>query len=222
MSRYERNAPAISPEEQKILARKKVLVAGCGGLGGYIIEFLSRIGVGQITAVDGDTFAESNLNRQLLSTEQTIGRSKAECAKERIAVVNPEVTVTPVYEFITENNADSLLSDHDAVVDALDSGKARLIVAAAARKAGIPFISGAIGGWYGRVIVLYPNDNADFLWQGNPPSPAGNLCCTAAHVASVQSAETVKVLLNRGGIIRGKILEIDLFNARWDEIPLNL
>ena len=221
MSRYERNAPAISLDEQTILAQKKVIVAGCGGLGGYIIEFLGRVGVGHITAVDGDVFVESNLNRQLLSNQQTLGRPKAECAKERMSVVNPEITLTSVYEFITEENVDALIAGHDAIVDALDNGKTRLLIASAARKAEIPFISGAIGGWYGRVIVLYPGDNADFLWQGKPPQPAGNPCFTAAHIATVQSAETVKVLLNRPGVIRGKLLEIDLLNARWDEIPLS-
>ena len=220
MSRYERNAPAISLDEQEKLAQKNVLVVGCGGLGGYIIEFLGRIGVGRITAADGDVFIESNLNRQILSTEQTLGRPKAECAKERMQIVNPEVTVTPVCKYITEENVDEYIKGHDAVVDALDNGKTRLLIAAAARKAKIPFISGAIGGWYGRVIVLYPDDNADFLWQGQPPSPPGNPCCTAAHVASIETAETIKVLLDRPGIIRSKLLELDLLNARWEEIPL--
>ena len=220
MSRYERNAPAITPDEQKTLAQKQALVAGCGGLGGYIIELLARAGVGHITAVDGDVFVESNLNRQLLSSPQTIGKPKAACAYERITAINPEIALTPVQEYITEENVGRLISGHDAIVDALDNGKTRLIIAEAARKAGIPFISGAIAGWHGRVIVLYPEDNADFLWQGESAQSQGNPCFTAAHVASIQSAETVKVLLGRPGIIRGKLLEIDILNARWEEIPL--
>ena len=222
MERYERNAPAITAAEQEILAAKSVLVAGCGGLGGYIIEFLGRMGVGSITAIDGDVFAVSNLNRQLLATGDTLGRQKAKCAKERMNAVNPEISITPVCEFITGENADETVAGHDIAVDALDSGEARLLLAAATRKAGIPFVSGAIGGWYGRVIVLYPGDNADFLWKGKPSAPVGNLCCTAAHVASVQAAETIKALLGKQGIIRGKLLELDMLNARWDEIPLEI
>ena len=221
MSRYERNAPAISGDEQAVLAEKRVLVAGCGGLGGYIIEFLGRVGVGHITVVDGDVFSVSNLNRQLLSTMQTLGRPKPECAKERMVEVNPEVELTPVCAYITEENADEMVAGHDIIVDALDNGKARIILTAAAKKAGIPFVCGAIGGWHGRVIVLYPGDNVDFLWQGEASPQTGNLCFTAAHVASIQASETVKALLSRPGAIRGKLLEIDLLSGNWDEIKLD-
>ena len=221
MSRYERNAPAISAAEQGLLATKRVFVAGCGGLGGYIIEFLGRVGIGHITVADGDVFSDSNLNRQLLSTEETLGRPKPECAKERMSIVNSAVSVTPVCKFVTEENAGEMVAGHDVVVDALDNGKSRLVLSSAARKMGVPLVSGAIGGWYGRVIVLYPRDNADFLWQGDQPPMTGNLCYVAALVASVQSAEVVKVLLDRPGVIRGKLLDIDLLNARYDEIPLD-
>ena len=68
--RYSRNLPAVSEEEQAVLARRRVLVAGCGGLGGYLIEYLARMGVGEITAVDGDLFEPSNLNRQLLAVPE--------------------------------------------------------------------------------------------------------------------------------------------------------
>ena len=220
MGRYERNEPAISEAEQTTLAGKRALVAGCGGLGGYIIEFLGRIGVGFITAVDGDVFTVSNLNRQLLSTEETLGRPKPDCARERMAAVNPDIDVVPVCGYITEANVEEMIEGHDVIVDALDNGKTRLLLTSAARKAGIPFVSGAIGGWHGRVIVLYPGDNADFLWQGPPAGSMGNLCCTAAHVASVQAAETVKVLLGKPGVIRSRLLEINLLSAQWDEIPL--
>ena len=77
--RYCRNLPAISAEEQAALKEKRVLVAGCGGLGGYLIEHLARMGVGRITAVDGDVFEESNLNRQILSAPALLGRPSSTC-----------------------------------------------------------------------------------------------------------------------------------------------
>ena len=92
-ARYERNLPALSEAECLALGQKRVLVVGCGGLGGHIIDQLARIGVGAIRAVDGDVFESSNLNRQLLSAVPLLGVSKAKAAAEHIARVNPEITV---------------------------------------------------------------------------------------------------------------------------------
>ena len=222
MPRYERNFPAISPAEQEILREKRVLVAGCGGLGGYILEFLGRVGVGSLTAVDGDVFSDSNLNRQLLSTGETLGQPKPDCAAERMKTVNPDVVVTPVCAFITEENADRLVAGHDIVVDALDNGPARLILARAAGRLGIPLVSGAISGWRGRILILMPGDNAGFLWGGGAGAAAGNLCFTASCTASVQASETVKLLLERPGTLKNRMLEFDLLSGRWEDIPLDL
>ncbi|NLG41191.1 MAG: HesA/MoeB/ThiF family protein, partial [Chloroflexi bacterium] len=83
MLRYLRNHDAISEAEQAILAQKRVLVVGCGGLGGYVIECLARIGVGYLRVVDGDVFDETNLNRQLLSSNMNLGRPKTLAAQQR-------------------------------------------------------------------------------------------------------------------------------------------
>ena len=82
--RYERNIPALSEAECEILQRKRVLVVGCGGLGGHLIDMLARIGVGALRVVDGDVFEPSNLNRQLLSEVPLLGVSKARAAAARI------------------------------------------------------------------------------------------------------------------------------------------
>ena len=100
--RYIRNIPAVSEEEQAALSGKRVLVVGCGGLGGCLIEHLARMGVGEITAVDGDAFEPSNLNRQLLSTQDLLGTGKALAAQARARAVNPEVTVRAVEAFLDE------------------------------------------------------------------------------------------------------------------------
>ena len=76
--RFSRNIPTISEAEQSILRQKRVAIIGCGGLGGYLAEFMARVGVGAITVVDGDSFEETNLNRQNLSLPALIGRGKAE------------------------------------------------------------------------------------------------------------------------------------------------
>src|SRR5512133_248942 len=92
-ARYQRNRQAISAEQQRILFHSRVAVIGCGGLGGYVIEELARLGVGTIIAIDPDVFEEHNLNRQLLSSPATLGRAKVEAAAARIAEINPAVTL---------------------------------------------------------------------------------------------------------------------------------
>jgi len=223
MGRYERNFPAITKAEQEKLKSSRVFVAGCGGLGGYILEFLIRIGVGNITACDGDVFAPSNLNRQLLSTVPLLGVSKAKAAEMRAEETNPEVKVSAKECFITEENASELISGHDLVIDALDNGNARHILALEVKKQGIPMVSGAISGWFGRAFVLMPEDEIpDYLWLGAEGAMRGNLGFTAAVIASVQAAEAVKLLIGRGENLCGRILEIDLKSAEFEEIPLDL
>ena len=107
--RYIRNLGALTEEECALLRTKTVFVAGCGGLGGYLIEMLLRLGVGAIRAADGDAFEASNLNRQLLSSPQALGHSKAEAAAARAAQVNPEVRFEAIPAFVTEENAARLI-----------------------------------------------------------------------------------------------------------------
>ncbi len=95
----------LSREENLMLRKKSAVVVGCGGLGGYIIEMLTRIGIGKLTVIDGDVFEDSNLNRQLLATPENLGTSKAAAALKRIQMINPDVQVNLVSEFITSANA---------------------------------------------------------------------------------------------------------------------
>ncbi len=221
MDRYFKNHSAISKDEQAVLTEKHVLVAGCGGLGGYVIELLSRLGVGHITVVDGDIFNETNLNRQLFCTENTLGKEKAPAAAERISVVNPLVQIKSVCTYINEENVSEFVSGQDVVIDALDNKDSRSILMDGAAKAGIPLVHGAIAGWTGRVSVLYSGDeSAQIILSGSGSSGleklSGNLSFTAALVASFQAAETVKILIGRGNTEGSRIIEIDLLNDNFE------
>lgn len=225
MLRYQRNKAAISDSEQQILSGAKVLVAGCGGLGGYCIELLGRIGVGHITAVDSDVFDETNLNRQLLSSVSKLGCLKAEAAKDRMRDVNPLVTVYPRVLRIDSDAAGELVSGHDVIVDALDSLSSRRILLKAAGEAGIPYVHGAISGWRGRVTVAGPDDDRLYKMleysDDGYKSPDGNLGFTAAMIASVQISEAVKLILKRGRLSNDRILEIDLLGGTFDSVYLS-
>lgn len=218
MERYLRNHDAISEEEQAFLSTKRVLVVGCGGLGGMVIECLARIGVGYLRVVDGDVFEESNLNRQLLSSTMNLGRPKTLAARQRVLAVNPLVEVEAVQANLTAENALELLADCDAVVDCLDNIPARLVLQQSAKSAGIPMVHGAIAGWNGRVCVIGPGEDLLTLLYPEPDEmrgeerQMGTLSFTAALIASWQAAETVKLLLGKPGL-HGEILEVDLMTG---------
>lgn len=223
--RYERNLFSLSLEEFEKLREKKVCVVGCGGLGGYIIEMLGRLGIGQITAVDKDVFEESNLNRQILSDMNSLGKSKALKAKERMELVNPDVRIIAVKEAFSEKNGKDILMGNDIVVDALDDIKVRLLLEEIAEKVGIPMIHGAIAGWYGQVTTVFPGDRTlrrIYTGAGNKGIEVqlGNPSFTPALVAAIQVSEAVKVLIGRGEILRNKLLFINLLDHEYFTINL--
>ena len=225
MERYACNRNSLTEQDQEKLADRRVLVVGCGGLGGYVTELLARVGVGRLTIVDGDVFEESNLNRQLFCTTETIGKSKAAAAKERIFAVNPLVTCEAISEFLTGENADRILEGHDIVVDALDNADTRALLLEAAARAGIPMVHGAIAGFQGRVSVIYPGDAASALLSGGHSrgieQETGNLCFTASCVASIQAAEAVKCLLSKGQLLRNRTIEVDLLSDVFETISFS-
>lgn len=226
MLRYLRNHDAISEAEQAILAQKRVLVVGCGGLGGYVIECLARIGVGHLRVVDGDVFDETNLNRQLLSSSMNLGRPKTLAAQQRVMAVNPLVEVEAFQTLLTDENAVPLLDGCDVAVDALDNIPSRLVLQQAARSAGIPLVHGAVAGWIGQVCVVQPGqDLLNSLYPASTDTQGeeqetGTLSFTAALTASWQAAETVKLLLGKPGL-HGEILEIDLLTTTINKFKIS-
>lgn len=220
MGRYERSIGTITEQELKRLQEARVAVVGCGGLGGYVLELLGRMGVGHLTAIDGDVFEESNLNRQLLSETALLGTGKAEAARMRMGAVNPEVCVTALRQWLTADNAEALLDGHDVIVDALDSIEVRRLLQKTAEALEIPLVHGAIGGWYGQVAVILPGDRTlDRLYpegvQKGLEKQLGNPSFTPALVASVQVAETIKLLIGRGELLRNRVLRIDLLEQEY-------
>ena len=222
-NRYIRNSMTIDEIEQTKLQQSSVCILGCGGLGGYIIEMLARVGVGQLKVVDNDSFDETNLNRQLLSSLDTIGKSKALVAKERVLKINDNVNVIAMEIFVDDNNCVDIIKDYDLVVDALDSISTRKIVAASCRSLGIPYIYGAIAGWYGQVSTIMPNEyTLDILYQNDneigDEIKLGNLSFTPAIVAGIQVSETIKVLLSKGELLTGCFLHINLLTNEMEKV----
>jgi len=225
-ARYQRNRRMLSTLQQLQLFRSRVAVIGCGGLGGYILEQLARLGVGHIVAIDPDVFEEHNLNRQLLSSPGTLGRAKAELAAERVAEINPAVTLKPVREAFSRENGRELLSGLDCIVDAVDNVTARLELEAVCSELNVPLVHGAIAGWYGHVATIYPGENSMQKiyrhWTGGKgvEQQLGNPSFTPAVAASLEVAEVCKVLLGQGALLRNRKLAFNLLDMEVDEIPL--
>lgn len=217
MKRYSKNIGSISKEENEVLKNSRVCVVGCGGLGGYIIEMLARLGLGYITVVDFDDFSVSNLNRQVLSDELSIGKNKAMVAKARIELVNPNVKVTPRVTYVDKSNAEKILSEHDLIIDGLDNIESRLVLEKACENLNIPLVHGAIASWYGQVSSVFPGDKTLSKVYNKVESKGieedlGIPSFTPSLVASIEVSEAVKILIGRGDILQNKLLFLDLLN----------
>ncbi len=224
--RYSRNMKMLSERENMLIRKSCVAVVGCGGLGGGIIEMLGRLGVGHIIAVDGDVFEISNLNRQLLSHTENLGTSKAQAAVERMRLVNPEIKVTAVKERINLENGRKLLAGTNVIVDAVDRINTRMMLQDLAEEMNTPLVHGAIGGWYGQVMTVMPGDKTLNLIYGGESTQGiekelGNPSFTPAMVGSIQVSEVVKLLIKRGGLLRHKMLYIDLYEQDFTLLELN-
>lgn len=141
--RFSRTARLVGEAALSRLQNSRVLLVGLGGVGGYACEALARAGVGTLTLVDVDRVSESNINRQILADDTTVGRPKAAVAAERVARINPRAAVHPLELFVDEGNAASLLAAErpDYVIDAIDTVSGKVALICAARAAGIPVVS---------------------------------------------------------------------------------
>ena len=216
---FQRNLGLLSAAQQQALGRGRVAVIGCGGLGGYLVEELVRLGVGRLHLFDPDTFSPTNINRQLLAVQATLGRPKAEVAAERAAAIHP-CTATRVFPTDFRRADDEALRV-DVVVDCLDDIPARRDLADRCRTLDLPLVHGAVTGWYGQVGVQRPGDDLlDRLYPERTvrlaATPPPVLACTVAVVASLQAAETLKLLLDLPSPLVNSWLHIDLRDCSFE------
>jgi molybdopterin/thiamine biosynthesis adenylyltransferase len=225
-ARYQRNRKTLSTADQLNLFRSTVAVIGCGGLGGYIVEELARLGVGRLKAIDPDVFEEHNLNRQLMSTIAALGHPKVEAASVRVAEINPAVQTVTLRSRFCRENGKSLLRGADAAVDALDNITTRLELADVCTDLGIPLVHGSIAGWYGQVVSQFPGERTLQTIYGRcadeigVEKQLGNPSYTPAVVASLQVAEVCKVLLSRGKPVTGGMLVVNLLDMEFSKFKI--
>lgn len=142
-NRFSRSELLIGKDGIELLSKSRVAVFGVGGVGGYIAEALARTGVGEIDLFDNDTVSITNINRQIIAAQDTLGKYKTDVMKERILSINPDAKVNAYRCFFTPDNSDEYdFRVYDYIADAVDTVTAKIEIAVKAQKDGIPVISG--------------------------------------------------------------------------------
>ncbi len=142
MEQFSREIKLIGQENFDKLKNAKVILFGVGGVGGYVLESLVRCGVGQITIVDFDIVAESNLNRQIIALYDTVGEYKVDVAKQRALSINKDCIITALKGKLSKDNIDSFdFSSFDFVIDAIDMVTSKLLIIEKAKSQNVPIIS---------------------------------------------------------------------------------
>jgi len=228
--RYQRNIGSIGLKGQIRLLQAKVGLVGAGGLGGFALELLARMGVGMLVVVDDDVFSDSNLNRQLLATENNMNIPKAETAAKRIEEINSSVEVQVFQCRSNSTNLPDILADCDLVLDCLDNLSSRFDLENVCQKMGIIMIHGAIAGFLGQLAVIRPNHPLLSSIYGSPGKDSadrgvevqlGNPAATPAMLAAWQASEAVKILTGLNGVLApDKMLIIDMQSGESYQVGL--
>ncbi|MDQ3190156.1 MAG: HesA/MoeB/ThiF family protein [Bacteroidota bacterium] len=222
-NRYNRHfvLPQIGIEGQSKLKNAKVLMIGAGGLGCPVLQYLTAAGVGHIGIVDKDTIDESNLQRQVLYTTNDIGKVKVEVAKKALSLQNPFVKVSAHDEFLTADNALSIISQYDIVVDGTDNFNSRYLINDACVLSNKPLVFGSIHKFEGQLSVfnyengptyrcLYPEAPSDIA----NCSEAGVLGVLPGIIGALMANEAIKIIVGIGEIYSGKLFVINALDLQ--------
>ncbi|MFV2144983.1 ThiF family adenylyltransferase [Isoptericola sp. G70] len=217
---------------QERLAGARVLVIGAGGLGSPALQYLAAAGVGTLGVVDDDVVELSNLQRQVLHGEGTVGSPKTTSAAAALRRLAPGVRVVEHRERLDEANARRVLAGYDVVVDGCDTFATRYAVSDAAAALGLPVVWGSVLGWDGQVAVWWSAapDGRSITYPdvfGPQPSAEGESCETVGVlspacgvVGATMAVEAVKLLTGTGEPALGRLLSYDARTSAWDEVRL--
>jgi molybdopterin/thiamine biosynthesis adenylyltransferase len=207
--RYNRQLiiPDFGEEGQAKLKDSHAVIAGVGGLGCVSASYLAAAGVGHITIVDADIVELPDLNRQILYSEEDIGKKKVTVAKSRLSRLNSGVEITPVFAEITEENVLSLIKGAGVVVDGLDNSATRLVVNTACVKQKMAYIYGGVSRLRGMVTTIIPGKTPCLAClRPEGVGGLGVLGVTPAIIASLQALEAIKLLIGQSPALAGKLL----------------
>ena len=232
MNRYSRHIALseIGQAGQNKLLNAKVLVIGAGGLGCPILQYLAAAGVGNIGIVDFDTIELSNLQRQVLFGSASIGLNKAEAAKTRLQDLNNTISITAYPKKLTHQNSLSLFKNYDIIVDGTDNFETRYLINDAAIITNKPVVFGAIYKFEGQVSVFNYKAGPSYRClfsdqqekeQSGHCEDVGVLGVLPGIIGSMQANEVLKMILEIGNILSGKLLIYNALNFQTSVIKIN-
>jgi molybdopterin/thiamine biosynthesis adenylyltransferase/rhodanese-related sulfurtransferase len=231
-ARYSRHLliPEVGEEGQLKLLDSKVLLIGAGGLGSPASLYLAAAGVGRLGIVDADVVDESNLQRQIVHSTESLGEPKVESAKRAIEALNPDVEVVAYKERLTSENIERIMADGwDVIVDGADNFPTRYLVNDASIWHKIPVVHGSIYRFEGQVTVFKPYEGPCYrcLFPTPPPPELAPSCAEGGVlgvlpgvIGSLQASEALKLALGIGEPLIGRLLLFDALAATFDEVKL--
>ncbi len=228
LSRYSRHIllPAIDIAGQQKLLDAKVLLIGLGGLGSPVSMYLASSGVGHLTLVDHDRVELTNLQRQIVHDTDSIGTGKVDSAAKRLRALNPEIHVDTIGRKLEGDALLAAVRAADVVVDGSDNFATRYAVNAACVKAGRLLVSGAVVRFEGQVTVIAPGGpcyRCLYPESDEPEEPCatfGVLAPAAGVVGSLMAVETLKLILDIGDSLAGRLMLYDALRSEWREVKM--
>ncbi len=231
IERYSRHLimPEVGMDGQLKLKQAKVLCIGTGGLGAPLGLYLAAAGVGRIGLVDFDRVDDSNLQRQVLFSTKDVGRPKIEAAADRLRGLNPDIQIDTFDTHLSSDNALDILKDYDIIVDGTDNFPTRYLVNDASVLLKKPNVYGSIFRFEGQITIFGdPNGPCYRCLYPEPPPPGlvpscaegGVLGVLPGIVGSIQTAETLKLIIGKGESLIGRLLLFDALAMRFRELKL--
>ena len=229
--RYSRHLliPEVGAKGQQRLLESKALLIGAGGLGSPAALYLAAAGVGTIGIVDFDVVDLSNLQRQILHTNDRVGERKVESARKTLNALNPDVTVVTHEEMLVADNVDRIIHGYDVIIDGTDTFETRYLLNDAAVAKGIPVIHASVFRFEGQLTTFIPYEGPCYrcLYPTPPPpelapgcSVAGVLGVVPGIMGMLQANEALKVLLGIGDTLAGRLLLFDALDTTFTELKL--
>ncbi len=231
-SRYSRHLliPEVGEEGQQRLLDARVLLVGAGGLGSPASLYLAAAGVGTLGIVDADVVDESNLQRQIVHSTERLGEPKVLSAKRTLEGLNPDVHVKTFQERLTSENVERILAEGwDVIVDGADNFPTRYLVNDASVWHGIPVVHGSIYRFEGQVTLFSPGHGPCYrcLFPQPPPPELAPSCAEGGVlgvlpgiIGSIQANEVLKLVLERGDSLAGRLLLFDALGTTLDEVTV--